>query len=158
MGGTAPVGALSKAADTMTATAVSLAGPEHIFQIDKEYREGGNCRWVMSDTTLAKLWTSQATTNEPLFQPGRTLEGSPFGMFFGFPITNDPAAGNLVGFGDFKAGYIIRRVRGIQLLVDPYTAQSTRQVAYHAWARMDANVQDPNAYSVSTWASVSADT
>ncbi len=70
----------------------------------------------------------------------------------------DPSAGDLVAFGDFEAGYIIRRVRGIQLLVDPYSAQKKRAVQYHAWARMDANIQDPNAYSVSTWASVTADT
>jgi HK97 family phage major capsid protein/HK97 family phage prohead protease len=157
-GSNQPVGLLSKTADTMTATAVSLAGPEHIFQVDSEYRNGGDARWVMSDTTLAKLWTSQATTNEPLFQPGRTLDGKPFDAFFGYPITIDPAAGNLVAFGDIRRGYIVRRVRGVQVLVDPYTAQGTRQVAYYAWARMDANVQDANAYSVSTWASVSADT
>lgn len=158
IGGSEPVGLLSKTADTMTATAVSLAGPEQIFQVDSEYRNGGNARWVMSDTTLAKLWTSQATTNEPLFQPGRTLDGKPFDVFFGYPITIDPAAGDLVAFGDIRRGYIIRRVRGVQILVDPYTAQSTRQIAYHAWARMDATIQDANAYSVSTWASVSADT
>lgn len=158
IGGSEPVGLLSKTADTMTATTVSLSGPEHIFQVDSEYRNGGNARWVMSDTTLAKLWTAQATSNEPLFQPGRTLDGKPFDVFFGYPITIDPAAGNLVAFGDIKRGYIIRRVRGVQILVDPYTAQSTRQIAYHAWARMDATIQDPNAYSVSTWASVTADT
>lgn len=158
IGGSEPVGLLSKTLDTMTATAVSLAGPEHIFQVDSEYRNGGNARWVMSDTTLAKLWTAQATSNEPLFQPGRTLDGKPFDVFFGYPITIDPAAGNLVAFGDIRRGYIIRRVRGVQVLVDPYTAQSTRQVAYYAWARMDATIQDANAYSVSTWASVAADT
>ena len=158
IGGSEPVGLLSKTLDTMTATAVSLAGPEHIFQVDSEYRNGGNARWVMSDTTLAKLWTAQATSNEPLFQPGRTLDGKPFDVFFGYPITIDPAAGNLVAFGDIRRGYIIRRVRGVQVLVDPYTAQSTRQVAYYAWARMDATIQDANAYSVSTWASVTADT
>jgi HK97 family phage major capsid protein/HK97 family phage prohead protease len=158
MGGTEPVGLLSKSADTMTATVASLAAPEHIFQVDSEYRNSGNARWVMSDTTLAKLWSAQATTNEPLFQPGRTLDGKPFDMLFGFPVSIDPAAGNLVAFGDIEAGYIVRRVRGIQLLVDPYTANKRRAVTYHAWARMDANIQDPNAYSVSSWSGVSADT
>lgn len=157
-GGTEPVGLLSKAADTMTATVVSLAAPEHIFQVDSAYRQLGNCRWVMSDTSLAKVWTAQATTNEPMFLPGRTINGQPFDSLYGYPITLDQAAGNLVAFGDIRRGYIIRRVRGVQLLVDPYTAQSTRQIAYHAWARMDAQVQDSFAYSVSTWASVTADT
>lgn len=154
-----PFGLFTKAADVMTATVVSLAAPEHIFQVDSAYRDDGNCRWVMSDTTLVKVWTSQTTANQPLFIPGGSdIVGRPGGQLYGFPITVDAAAGDLVAFGDIKAGYIVRRVRGVQILVDPYTAQSTRQVAYHAWARMDATVQDPNAYSVSTWAGVSADT
>lgn len=157
-GGTEPVGLLTKAADTMTATVASLAAPEHIFQVDAAYRNSGNCRWVMSDTTLAKLWSAQSTTNEPLFMPGRTINGKPFDMLYGYPVSIDPAAGDLVAFGDIKAGYIIRRVRGVQLLVDPYVPMVRRAVRYHAWARMDANIQDPNAYSVSTWASVTADT
>lgn len=159
VGGSEPVGLLSKTADTMTATVASLAAPEHIFQVDAAYRDGGNCRFVMSDTTLVKFWQAQSTTNEPLFIPGgSSIGGAPHGTIYGFPVTIDPAAGNLVAFGDMRRGYIVRRVRAVQLLVDPYTAQSARQVAYHAWARMDANIQDPNAYSVSTYASVSADT
>ena len=157
-GATEPFGLLSKSADTMTATVVSLAAPEHIFQVDSAYRQLGNCRWIMSDTTLAKVWTAQATTNEPMFLPGRTINGQPFDSLYGYPVTLDQAAGNLVAFGDIRRGYIVRRVRGVQVLVDPYTAQATRQVAYHAWARMDANIQDSFAYSVSTWASVTADT
>ena len=155
----APTGLLTKVADVMTATAVSLAGPEHVFQVDAAYRDEGNCRWLMSDTTLLKLWQSQSTTNEPLFIPGGSdIPGRPGPLFLGYPITIDPAAGTLVAFGDFRAGYIIRRVRGVQILVDPYTAQSTRQIAYHAWARMDADIQDGYAYSVSEWSTVSADT
>ena len=157
-GGTEPVGLLTKAADTMTATVASLAAAEHILQVDSEYRNSGDARWVMSDTTLAKIWTAQSTTNEPLFLPGRTINGKPFDTVYGYPVTIDAAAANLVAFGDIKAGYLIRRVRGVQLLVDPYSTQKRRTVAYHAWARADANIQDPNAYSVSSWSGVSADT
>lgn len=158
-GGTAPVGLLTKSADTMTATVVSLAAPEHVLQVDSAYRDIGNCRWVMSDTTLVKVWQSQTTTNQPLFIPGGAdIIGRPGGQLYGYPITIDAAAGTKVAFGDFRLGYIVRRVRGVQVLVDPYTAQSTRQIAYHAWARMDANIQDSFAYSVSEWSGVSADT
>jgi HK97 family phage major capsid protein/HK97 family phage prohead protease len=157
-GGTEPLGLLTKSADTMTATVASLAAAEHILQVDSAYRNSGDARWVMSDTTLAKLWTAQATTNEPLFMPGRTLNGKPFDTIYGYPVTIDPSAGNLVAFGDIKAGYVIRRVRGVQLLVDPYVPMVRRAVRYHAWARADGTIQDPNAYSVSSWAGVSADT
>jgi HK97 family phage major capsid protein/HK97 family phage prohead protease len=157
-GGTEPLGLLSKSADTMTATVASLAAAEHILQVDSAYRNSGDARWVMSDTTLAKLWTAQATTNEPLFLPGRTINGKPFDTIYGYPVTIDPSAGNLVAFGDIKAGYVIRRVRGVQLLVDPYVPMVRRAVRYHAWARADGTIQDPNAYSVSSWSGVSADT
>ena len=53
---------------------------------------------------------------------------------------------------------VIRRVRGVQLLVDPYVPMVRRAVRYHAWARADGTIVDPNAYSVSSWASVTADT
>lgn len=159
IGGSQPVGLLSKTLDTMTATVTSLAAVEHMLQVDAEYRDGGNTSWVMSDTSLAKVWGAQSTTNQPLFLPGgMTINGKPFDTLYGRPIRNEPAAGDKVAFGDIEAGYIIRRVRGVQLLVDPYTAQKRRAVQYHAWARADANIQDPNAYSVSTWASVTADT
>jgi len=152
-----PYGLFAKSADVMTATAVSLAAVEHVFHIDSAYRD--NARWVMSDTTLAKLWSSQSTTNQPLFIPnGMTIDGRPAQTLLGYPITIDPAAGNNVAFGDIARGYIIRRVRSVEVLVDPYTAQSARQVAYHAWARMDSNVRDQYAYSVSSWSGVSADT
>lgn len=158
MGGTEPFGLLSKTADAMTATVVSMALPEHVLQADSEYRDQGNCRWILSDTSLLKIWQSQDTTNRPMIVPGEGLDGKPAQMLWGYPYQIDPAAGDLVAFGDIKLGYVVRRVRGIQLLVDPYTAQSTRQVAYHAWARADANVNDSYAVSVSTWSGVSADT
>jgi HK97 family phage major capsid protein len=157
-GGTEPVGLLSKSADTMTATVASLAASEHIFQVDSAYRDLGNCRFVMSDTSLVKFWQAQAA-GLPIFIPGgASIGGAPHGTLYGYPITIDAAAGNLVAFGDIRRGYIIRRVRGVQVLVDPYTAQGTRQIAYHAWARMDANIQDSFAYSVSSYSGVSADT
>lgn len=155
----APKGVFAKSADTMTATAVSLAAPEHILQVDAAYRDLGNCRWVLSDTTLQKVWQSQTTTNQPLFIPGGTdITGRPGATLFGYPVTIDSGAGDNVAFGDIRLGYIVRRVRAVELLVDPYTAQSSRQIAYHAWARMDGNIQDANAFSVSSWSGVSADT
>lgn len=158
VGGTQPVGLLSKSTDAMTATAVSLALPEHVLQVDAEYRDMGNCRWILSDTTLLKIWQSQDTTNRPMIIPGEGIDGTPAQLLWGYPYQVDNGAGNLVAFGDIKEGYIIRRVRGVEVLVDPYTQNAARQVAYHAWARADANINDAFAYSVSTWASVSADT
>lgn len=157
-GSGAPLGLFTKSADTMTATVASLAAPEHVFQVDAAYRDLGNCRFVMSDTTLVKFWQAQAS-GKPIFIPGgESIGASPHGTLYGFPVSIDPASGNNVAFGDIALGYVIRRVRGVQVLVDPYSASGTRQVAYHAWARMDATIQDSNAYSVSSYSGVSADT
>ena len=158
-GSGAPLGLFTKSTDTMTATVCSLAAAEHVFQVDAAYRQGGNCRFVMSDTTLVKFWQSQTTTNEPLFQPnGVSIGGTPHGTIYGYPVVIDPGAGTLVAFGDIRAGYIIRRVRGVEVLVDPYSANAARQITYHAWARMDATQNDGYAYSVSEYSTVSADT
>lgn len=158
-GTTLPFGLLAKTPDTMTATKTRAAAVEMVFQVNSEYRDGGNCGWIMSDTVLALYWNAVDTTGRPLYQEAATagLEGRPSGVLMGYPVTIDAAAGTLVAFGDFRQGYIIRDVKGIEVLVDPYTYTGTRQIGYHAWARMDAAVQDSYAYSVSDFASVTAD-
>lgn len=154
-----PKGLLAKSADVMSATTMYAALIEHMFQVDSAYRDAGNCRWVLSDTTLAKVYGSVDDNGRPLFIPQADSSGAgrPSGVLLGFPVTLDQGAGDLVAFGDIRQGYIIRYVRGVQLDVDPYTNIKSRQVAYHAWARADANIQDAAAYSVSTYASVTAD-
>lgn len=156
-GTTEPLGLFTKTPDAMTATAVSMALPEHVLQVDQAYRDQGNCGWLLSDATLLKVWQSQSTTNIPLIAPGN-ISGAPAQLLWGYQYRIDNAAGTKVAFGDFRAGYIVRRVRSVELLVDPYTLRKSRQVAYHAWARADANIQDTLAYSVSEWSGVSADT
>jgi HK97 family phage major capsid protein len=160
-GTTLPFGLLSKTPDTMTATKTRAAAVEHHFQVDSAYRDLGNCRWVMSDTTLAKYWNATDLGGRPLFIPDAQsgLEGQPgsSGLLLGYPVTIDAAAADLVAFGDIRRGYIVRRVRGVEVLVNPFTSAGTRQVEYSAWARMDANIQDSFAYSVSDYASVTAD-
>lgn len=160
-GTTLPFGLLSKTPDTMTATKTRAAAVEHVFQVDSAYRDLGNCRWIMSDTTLAKYWNAVDLQGRPLYEPhgASGLEAQPgsSGRLMGYPVTIDAAAADLVAFGDIRRGYIVRRVRGIQVLVNPYSSAGTRQVEYSAWARMDANIQDSFAYSVSDYSSVTAD-
>ena len=159
VGTTEPLGLFAKSADVMTATTMLAALIEHTFQVDQAYRQSGNCRWVLGDTVLSKIYNSVDGNGRPLFIPSADASGSgrPAGMLLGYPVTLDQGAAGLVAFGDIKAGYIIRYVRGVQVDVDPYTNIKSRQIAYHAWARADANVQDSAAYSVSDYAGVSAD-
>lgn len=154
-----PKGLLDKTPDVMSATTMFAAVIEHMFQVDAAYRDAGNCRWVLSDTTLAKAYASVDGNGRPLFIAASDASAAsrPTGFIMGYPVTIDNGAGNLVAFGDIRQGYIIRYVRGVQVDVDPYTNIKSRQVAYHAWARADANIQDSAAVSVSDYTGVSAD-
>ena len=68
----------------------------------------------------------------------------------GYPVTIDQAVANLandvqgIGFGNWREAYIVRHVKDVQILVNPYAA--TGYVVYDAWARMDGTVQDATAY------------
>jgi HK97 family phage major capsid protein len=161
-GSNEPLGLFAKSADVMTATTFFAAVQEHFFQVDQAYRDDnidGDVSWLMSDTNLAKVLGSVDGNGRPLFIPAANSSGAagPSGSLLGYPVYLDQAAGTNVAFGDMKRGFIIRYVRGVQIDVDPYTAIKSRQVAYHAWARADSNVQDANAYSVSDYTSVTAD-
>ena len=154
-----PMGLLAKTPDTMTATTMFAALVEHHFQVNEAYRSAGNCAWVLSDTTLAKIYNSVDLNGRPLFIPTADASGAgrPAGILLGYPVQLDQGAGNLVAFGDIGAGFVIRRVRNIEVVVDPYNNTATRQTAYHAWMRTDSAIQDSAAVSVSDYSSVIAD-
>lgn len=155
-----PFGLFTKSADVMSATTMYAALVEHLFQVDQAYRDSGNCRWVFGDTVWSIVYNSLDTTNRPLFQQMDSSGGQagPQGLLLGFPVTLDQGSGSNVAFGDMRAGFIIRNVKGITVDVDPYSNIKTRQIAFHAWARTDSAVQDSAAYSVSSYSGVSADT
>jgi HK97 family phage major capsid protein len=158
-GTTLPFGALAKTPDTLTATKTRAAAIEMEFHIDSAYRESGSCVFVMSDTVLALYRNAVDLNGRPLWQANSEsgMTTRPGGTLNGYPVIVDAAAGTLVAFGDLGQGYIIRDVKGVEVLVNPYSYDSTRQIGYSAWARMDANVQDGYAYSVADFASVTAD-
>lgn len=159
-GSSKPKGLFDKTADVMSATTAYAAFVEHLLQVDQAYRDSGNCRWLFSDTILSIVMNSQDTTNRPMFQPLAASGGQdgPAGFILGYPVALDQGAGSKVAFGDINAGYIVRNVRGVTVDVDPYTLISKRQVAFHAWARADGQIQDSFAVSVSDYSGVSADT
>jgi HK97 family phage major capsid protein len=85
----------------------------------------------------------------------------PAGRLLGYPVIVDqaaPAVGNasiakpgaandaFISFGDHRQAYIIRRVQGTTILVDPFTAMSKRQIGYFCWARADAKIQASKAH------------
>ena len=158
-GSSKPKGLFADSADTMTATTAYAAFAEHMFQVDQEYRDSGNCRWVFGDTTLAKVVASVDLNGRPLFIPSGEASGAgrPAGFILGYPVTLDQGSGAKVAFGDIRQAFIIRNVRGITIDVDPYTNIKSRQLAFHAWARTDSDIQDSAAVSISDYTSVTAD-
>lgn len=50
--------------------------------------------------------------------------------------------------GDLRSGYVIRRVKDLTLIVNPYSRANEGQVEYTLWARADGVPQDTAAYRV----------
>jgi HK97 family phage major capsid protein len=132
-----------------------------IHSVDPAYR--GNARWVLNDTTLAMVEKLVDSTGNPIYR-GRdanmalglneaTLLGYPMTIDQAMPtyVVNSHAAGDVaIAFGDIGQGYVVRDVKNVELLVNPYTRMAYRQVEFTAWARMDATQQDTNAYIVAS--------
>jgi HK97 family phage major capsid protein len=132
----------------------ALASIKHA--LDPEYRELG-AKWIMNDATLAVLEGlldgASGTSGRPILVPSQQgIEGpSNHGMLLGYPIVIDQAmptwgADDVIGiaFGAWKEAYIVRHVKDVQVLVNPYAVEG--YIVYSAWARMDGKVQDPYAY------------
>jgi HK97 family phage major capsid protein len=129
-----------------------------IHSVDPAYRERG--RWAFNDTTLGAIRKLVDLDGRPLLQPAGTASaaGSPGGeTLLGYPVTIDQAfvdldiddSTDLCGvFGDLSEGYVMRRVKDITLIVNPWTRAANGQVEFTAWARMDGNQQNISAYSV----------
>jgi HK97 family phage major capsid protein len=134
-----------------------------VHSVDPAYR-GPDCRWVMADLTLAAIKKiKNPTSGDYVYIGGGTnniqTAGQEPGRLLDFPIVIDqamPAYVNAspttpaIAFGDIKQGYVVRDIKDVQLLVNPYTRMANRQVEFTAWARMDATQQDTNAYMVGT--------
>lgn len=132
-----------------------------VHAVDPAYREGGNCRWAFNDTFLRAVEGLVDTTGRPLLKDQTAgIDGAPSGYsLLGYPVTIDqafasPSANsgtvNYGVFGDLKEAYIVRSVRAIELLVNPYSRMANRQIEYSAWFRFDAIQQNTNAYTAMT--------
>lgn len=128
-----------------------------IHSVDPEYRQSGTCRWVFNDGVLEDLELLTDSHGDPIWRPAGVGMGEALqeNRLLGYPVTIDQslpdptlnsATVNWGAFGDIRAGYVIRRVKDVEILVNPYARMAQRQIEYSAWARMDATQQDTNAY------------
>lgn len=132
-----------------------------IHSVDPAYR--ANARWVWNDATMAIVEKIPDNNGNPIFRGwGANMAlGLNESTVLGYPITIDQAmptyvvnshaaADIAIAFGDIGQGYVVRDVRNVELLVNPYSRMANRQVEFTAWARMDATQQDTNAYIVAS--------
>jgi HK97 family phage major capsid protein len=128
-----------------------------IHGLDPAYRDSGNCRWAFNDTFLRAVRGVLDTNGRPILKDSDSsiADGPGGASILGYPVTIDQgfasptatsATVNFGVFGDLREGYIIRRVRAIELLVNPYSRMANRQIEYSVWARLDALPQNLAAY------------
>lgn len=129
-----------------------------IHTLDPFYRR--NASWVLSDNMLGELRKLRDADGRPLWTPSADsgLVTQPGGVLLGHPVVIDsdfddmdtaPALTvtfNGGVFGDIREGYVIRRVRDLQLIVDPFTRANEGQVQFTLWARADGVVQNQFAF------------
>ncbi len=148
-------GAIEIAADGSGITYDDLITFEH--SIDPAYRESGRCRWAFNDQSLARIKKLKDSHGDPLWRPNTADMGTALGggTLIGYPVTIDQAfadfsaADNTVNwgvFGDLQEGYVVRRVREVVLVVNPWTRAANGQIEYTSWARADGTQQNANAY------------
>ena len=127
-----------------------------IHSVDPAYRETG-CRWAFNDASLATIKKIKDSHGDPIWRPASADMGTETGggTLLGYPVTIDQAfpnisvASNTVNwgvFGNLSEGYVVRRVKDVEVLVNPYSRMANRQIEFSAWARMDAVQQNVNAY------------
>lgn len=132
-----------------------------IHAVDPMYR--ANARWVWNDATMAIVEKFADSSGNPIFRGwGINMAlGLNEDTVLGYPVTIDQAMPNYVinshaaadiaiAFGDIGQGYVIRDVKTVELLVNPYTRMANRQIEYTAWARADGTQQDTSAYIVAS--------
>lgn len=127
-----------------------------VHEVDPAYREGAV--WTFNDATLALVETIVDTTGRPILNSAndgiaagpnnKTLLGYPVVIDQAWATYTDGGTNKWGAFGDLKAGYVIRRVKDLTLIVNPYSRANEGQVEYTLWARADGTVQDANAYKV----------
>jgi HK97 family phage major capsid protein len=157
-GTTEPFGLDTNAEGESTFTAAGITYAELVaalHNVDPSYRANGV--WAFNDATLEKIRLLVDGNDRPLLSDSTvginagwptTLLGHPVVIDQAFADYTDATTNNWGVFGDLREGYVIRRVKDLQVIVDPYTRMNEGQVQYSVWARADGNVQNKFAYSV----------
>lgn len=159
-GSSQPQGIVTGATSGVTAAAVAAITADELIDlqhsVDPAYRNE-RAKFMLSDTALKGLRKLKYSgSGEYIFQPGVAAGVPSMLAGAGYVINQDMAvpatAVKSVLFGDFEAGYVIRRVMNLELLRLAERYAEYGQVGFIAFDRMDGLVQDANAYKALTQA------
>ena len=119
-----------------------------IHSLDRSYRK--NAKFMFNDSTLLALRKLVDGSGNPLWSNGNVISGVADNLAgHSYVVNNDMEAlatgKKTVLFGDFKQSYIIREVKGVELIVFTEKYANNLQQGYLAWNRMDAGVVDSSA-------------
>jgi HK97 family phage major capsid protein len=123
--------------------------------LDEAY--DANAKWLMKKNTWSQLRLIVDTNGRPIVQdstagigqrPARMLLGKEVVIDEGMPTLSSAADTFPIAYGDFREAYVIRRVSGLAVVVNPYSRASYGQVEFTAWERADGNIQNRSAYVI----------
>lgn len=157
-----PKGILNGTADAELATANDFAnaanGYAKLLEIEDSLDTAylANASWVMNRTTWTQIRKIVDGIDRPLIMANaeagirngveKSLLGYPVIIDESFPDPADDV--NFLVFGDIRQAYVIRRVSGLTVVVNPYSRAEYGQVEYTAWERADATIQDRCAIAI----------
>ena len=114
--------------------------------VDAAYRQSGNCKWVLADSSLKVIRKLKDSQGRPLWEPSvqlgapSTLNGYPVVVDNGMPTM--AANAKSIAFGDLGAGLVVRQVNGGQLMRLTERYADYLQVGFFGFARVDATIDD----------------
>ena len=120
-----------------------------VHSVDPAYRAGGNCRFVLADTSLAVIRKLKDSYGHPLWQPSVSASDPDF--LLGYPLTIDQATPAMAAnaksvlFGDFEAGYVVRQSLDTTMMRLTERYADYLQVGFVGFMRLDARPDDANA-------------
>lgn len=123
-----------------------------VHSIDPAYRAGGNCKWMLNDSSLKVIRKlKDATNNRPLFIPGYELNNSMPDTLLGYEVVVNgdvaamAASAKSIIFGDLSK-YKVRDVMSATMFRFSDSAYAKLgQVGFLMWARSGGNLVDTTA-------------
>lgn len=120
-----------------------------VHAVDPAYRELGNCRFMMNDSSLKVIRKLKDTAGRPIFLPGYDgLAGAMADSLLGYPIQINQDIATMAAnaksilFGDFSF-YKIREEMGVTLFrFDDSAYIKLGQIGFLAWVRAGGNLAD----------------